>query len=309
MAAYIVRRLLWMIPVLLVVTMITFALMHAAPGGPFDSSGPGGRRLPEVIVRNLERQYGLNDPVPVQYVRWVGNMLVGDFGPSYSYRNRTVNDILFQGLPASVQLGSMAFLLSVVVGVPLGVIAALRQNKLPDYVATTISVIGVATPSFIISVFLQLIFAVNLGWFPTGGWRGPEYWVLPTIALSGFAIASIARYTRASMLEVTRRDYVRTAQSKGLRERTIVVIHMIRNALIPVITILGPIFAFLVTGSLIIETIFTIPGIGAFYITSIGTRDYGLIMALTVLFAVTIAVMNLIVDIAYAFIDPRIRYS
>jgi oligopeptide transport system permease protein len=309
MTAYIIRRLLWMIPVLLVVTMITFALMHAAPGGPFDSAGPGGRRLPEVIIRNLEAQYGLNDPVPVQYVRWVGNMLVGDFGPSYSYRNRTVNDILFQGLPASVQLGSMAFLLSVIVGVPLGVIAALRQNKLPDYVATPISVIGVATPSFIISVFLQLIFAVNLGWFPTGGWRGPEYWVLPTIALSGFAIASIARYTRASMLEVTRRDYVRTAQSKGLRERTIVVIHMIRNALIPVITILGPIFAFLITGSLIIETIFTIPGIGAFYITSIGTRDYGLIMALTVLFAVTIAVMNLVVDIAYAFIDPRIRYS
>ena len=309
MTAYIIRRLLWMIPVLLVVTMITFALMHAAPGGAFDSAGPGGRRLPEVIIRNLEAQYGLNDPVPVQYVRWVGNMLVGDFGPSYSYRNRTVNDILFQGLPASVQLGSMAFLLSVIVGVPLGVIAALRQNKLPDYVATTISVIGVATPSFIISVFLQLIFAVNLGWFPTGGWRGPEYWVLPTIALSGFAIASIARYTRASMLEVTRRDYVRTAQSKGLRERTIVVIHMIRNALIPVITILGPIFAFLITGSLIIETIFTIPGIGAFYITSIGTRDYGLIMALTVLFAVTIAVMNLVVDIAYAFIDPRIRYS
>lgn len=309
MTAYIIRRVLWMIPVLLVVTMITFALMHAAPGGPFDSAGPGGRRLPEVVIRNLENQYGLRDPMPVQYVRWVGNMLVGDFGPSYNYRNRTVNDILFQGLPASVQLGSMAFLLSVIVGVPLGVIAALRQNKLPDYVATTISVIGVATPSFIISVFLQLIFAVNLGWFPTGGWRGPEYWVLPTIALSGFAIASIARYTRASMLEVTRRDYVRTAQSKGLRERTIVVIHMIRNALIPVITILGPIFAFLITGSLIIETIFTIPGIGAFYISAIGSRDYGLIMALTVLFAVTIAMMNLIVDILYAYIDPRIRYS
>lgn len=309
MTSYIIRRVLWLIPVLVVVTMITFALMHAAPGGPFDSTGTGGRRLPEAVIRNLEAQYGLDDPIPVQYVRWVGNMLVGDFGPSYNYRNRTVNDILFQGLPASAQLGTMAFLLSVALGVPLGVVAALRQNKWPDYLATTVSVIGVATPSFIIAVFLQLIFAVKLGWFPTGGWKGPEYWVLPTLALSGFAIASIARYTRASMLEVTRRDYVRTAQSKGLRERSIVVIHMIRNALIPVVTILGPIFAFLVTGSLIIETVFTVPGIGRFFVDAITNRDYGLIMATTVLFAFTVALMNLVVDIAYAYIDPRIRYS
>jgi oligopeptide transport system permease protein len=309
MTSYIIRRVLWLIPVLLVVTMITFALMHAAPGGPFDSTGTGGRRLPEPVIRNLEQQYGLRDPIPVQYVRWVGNMLVGDFGPSYNYRNRTVNDILFQGLPASALLGTMSFLLSVALGIPLGVIAALRQNKWPDYLSTTVSVIGVATPSFIIAVFLQLFFAVRLHWFPTGGWKGPEYWVLPTIALSGFAIASIARYTRASMLEVTRRDYVRTAQSKGLRERTIVVIHMIRNALIPVVTILGPIFAFLVTGSLIIETVFTVPGIGRFFVDAITNRDYGLIMATTVLFAFTVALMNLIVDIAYAYIDPRIRYS
>jgi len=309
MTSYIIRRVLWLIPVLVVVTMITFALMHAAPGGPFDSTGTGGRRLPEAVIRNLEAQYGLDDPIPVQYVRWVGNMLVGDFGPSYNYRNRTVNDILFQGLPASAQLGTMAFLLSVALGVPLGVVAALRQNKWPDYLATTVSVIGVATPSFIIAVFLQLIFAVKLGWFPTGGWKGPEYWVLPTLALSGFAIASIARYTRASMLEVTRRDYVRTAQSKGLRERSIVVIHMIRNALIPVVTILGPIFAFLVTGSLIIETVFTVPGIGRFFVDAITNRDYGLIMATTVLFAFTVALMNLVVDIAYAYIDPRIRYT
>ena len=309
MIFYMVRRVLWLLPVLALVTVITFALMHAAPGGPFDSTGSGGRKLSPAVKANLEAQYGLDDPIPVQYVRWVGNMLVGDFGPSYNYRNRTVNDILFQGLPASAQLGTMAFLLSVVVGIPLGVISALRQNKWPDYLATTVSVIGVATPSFIIAVFLQLIFAVKLGWFPTGGWKGPEYWVLPTLALSGFAIASIARYTRASMLEVTRRDYVRTAQSKGLRERSIVVIHMIRNALIPVVTILGPIFAFLVTGSLIIETVFTVPGIGRFFVDAITNRDYGLIMATTVLFAFTVALMNLVVDIAYAYIDPRIRYS
>lgn len=308
MIFYIVRRFLWLLPVLVLVTVITFALMHATPGGPFDATDSGRRMNPQTRAALMDK-YHLNDPVPIQYASWVAHLVTGDFGPSYNYRNRTVNDILFQGLPASALLGTMAFLLSVAVGIPLGVVSALRQNKWPDYLATTISVIGVATPSFIIAVFLQLIFAVKLHWFPTGGWKGPEYWVLPTLALSGFAIASIARYTRASMLEVTRRDYVRTAQSKGLRERTIVIIHMIRNALIPVVTILGPIFAFLVTGSLIIETVFTVPGIGRFFVDAITNRDYGLIMATTVLFAFTVALMNLVVDIAYAYIDPRIRYS
>jgi oligopeptide transport system permease protein len=197
----------------------------------------------------------------------------------------------------------------VIVGIPLGVIAALNQNRWPDYLATFISVLGICTPSFVAALLLLVLFSVVFRWFPTYGWGDPSHWVLPTVALALFPIAQIARYTRASMLEVTRKDYVRTAESKGLKERTVVVVHMIRNAMIPVVTILGPVLAFLITGSFIIETIFSIPGIGRDYVTSIGQRDYGVIMAMTMLYAVVIAVMNLVVDILYAYIDPRIRYG
>jgi len=213
------------------------------------------------------------------------------------------------GIGITVQLGLQAFLLSVLIGIPLGVIAALRHNGWPDYLATFISVLGISTPSFVGAILLLVVFSVTLRWFPTFGWSDPSHWVLPTVALALLPIAQIARYTRASMLEVTRKDYVRTAQSKGLKERTVVIVHMIRNALIPVITILGPIMAFLITGSFIIETMFSIPGIGKYYVTSISQRDYGVIMAMTMLYAAAIAVMNLIVDVLYAYIDPRIRYS
>jgi oligopeptide transport system permease protein len=305
MTAYIIRRVLWLIPVLFVVSVITFVLMHAAPGGPWQRQKP----LPAAQIALLNQKYGLDDPVPVQYLRWAGGLITGDLGPSYKYRGRDVNDMVADGWFITFQLGVMAFVLAVLVGIPLGVIAALRQNGLPDYLSTAISVLGIATPSFVLAYLLVLVFASGLHWFPTGGWRGPNTWIMPTVALAAFPIASIARYTRASMLEVTRRDYVRTAQSKGLKERTIVVIHMIRNALIPVVTILGPIFAALVTGSFIIETIFFIPGIGSFYIDAIGQRDYGVLMAMTMLYAGVVAVMNLIVDVGYAWIDPRIRYS
>jgi len=203
----------------------------------------------------------------------------------------------------------MAFLLAVLVGVPLGMIAALRHNGLPDYAATLVSIAGIATPSFVLAMLLVLVFAVTLRWLPTHGWEGPSSYILPTVALAGYPIAQIARYTRASMLEVTRKDYVRTAYSKGLRERTVVTMHMTRNALIPVLTILGPLLAYLVTGSFIVELIFSIPGIGRFYVSGIGERDYGLIMAMTMLYAVVIAVLNLVVDVLYAYVDPRIRYS
>lgn len=305
MTAYIIRRVLWLIPVLFVVSVITFALMHSAPGGPWQREKP----LPAATVTLLNERYGLNQPIVGQYLIWAGNMLTGDLGPSYKYRSRDVNDMVATGIGPTLQLGVMAFVLSVLVGIPLGVIAALRQNKLPDYLATGISVIGIATPSFVLAFLLVLVFASGLHWFPTGGWHGPETWVMPTVALAAFPIAQIARYTRASMLEVTRKDYVRTAQSKGLKEGSIVVVHMIRNALIPVVTILGPIFAGLVTGSFIVETIYSIPGIGKFYVNSIGQRDYGVIMAMTMLYAAAVAVMNLVVDIGYAYIDPRIRYS
>jgi oligopeptide transport system permease protein len=305
---YIVRRVIWIVPVLFAVSLITFTLMHATPGGPWARE----KQLSARTVELLDQKYGLNDPVPVQYLRWVGGMLTGDLGPSYKYLDRSVNDIVGDGIGTTVHLGVMAFLLAVVVGIPLGVIGALRHNKIPDYVATFISVIGIATPSFVAAILLLVFFSVVLRWFPTHGWDGwanPGAMVLPTLALALFPIAQIARFTRASMLEVTRKDYVRTAQSKGLKERTIVTIHMIRNALIPVVTILGPVLAFLITGSFIIETIFSVPGIGRFYVISIGARDYGVIMAMTVLYATVIAVLNLVVDVLYAYIDPRIRYS
>jgi oligopeptide transport system permease protein len=304
---YIVRRVLWLIPVLFVISVITFLLMHAAPGTPFQPRSDKPLR-PEVLER-LEEQFGLNKPIHEQYLSWVANFVQGDLGPSYANRGRDVSEIVGDNMWNSIQLGVMAFLFSVVVGIPLGVIAALRQNKWPDYFATFFSVIGIATPSFVLAVLLVLMFSLTIRWFPTRGWDGPEYWVLPTIALGSYGIAQLARYTRASMLEVTRKDYVRTALSKGLKERTVVVVHMLRNAFIPIVTILGPLLAGLITGSFIIESIFGIPGIGRFFVDAIGRRDYGLIMAVTLLYAFVIAVMNLIVDIAYAWIDPRIRYS
>jgi oligopeptide transport system permease protein len=303
--AYIGRRFLWIIPVLFTVSIITFFLMHAVPGGPWDRD----KRLPAATQDRLNAKYGLDQPIYIQYITWAGKFIQGDLGPSYRYTDRTVNEIVADGFWTTVQLGVMAFILSVIVGIPLGIFAALGHNRGPDYVSTSLSIVGIATPSFVLSILLIVFFAVQLGWFPTGGWKGPQYWVLPTIALAGFPIAVIARYTRASMLEVTRKDYIRTAHSKGLRDQAVVSRHMIRNALIPVVTILGPTLAFLVTGSFIIERIFGIPGIGQFYITSISTRDYSLLMAMTMLYAFAVAFLNVVVDVLYAYIDPRIRYS
>jgi oligopeptide transport system permease protein len=303
--AYIGRRFLWIIPVLFTVSIITFFLMHAVPGGPWDRD----KRLPQATQDRLNAKYGLDQPIFIQYITWAGKFIQGDLGPSYRYTDRSVNDIVADGIWTTVQLGIMAFLLSVVVGIPLGIFAALGHNRGPDYVSTSLSIVGIATPSFVLAIMLIVFFAVQLRWFPTGGWKGPDTWVLPTIALAGFPIAVIARYTRASMLEVTRKDYIRTAHSKGLSDQAVVSRHMIRNALIPVVTILGPTLAFLVTGSFIIERIFGIPGIGQFYITSISTRDYSLLMAMTMLYAFAVAFLNVVVDVLYAYIDPRIRYS
>ncbi|MFL5684592.1 MAG: ABC transporter permease [Chloroflexota bacterium] len=305
MINYLARRILWIIPVLFAVSVITFFLMHAVPGGPWDAE----KRLPANVQARLNAQYGLDKPLYEQYVQWAGGFVTGDLGPSYRSRDRRVNDIIGDGIGVTFQLGVMAFALSVLVGIPLGIFAALGHNRWPDYLSTSISIIGIATPSFVLAILLIVVFSIGLGWFPTGGWKGPQYWVLPTVALAGFPIAVIARYTRASMLEVTRKDYIRTAQSKGIGGRDVVSRHMIRNALIPVVTILGPTLAFLVTGSFIIETIFSVPGIGRFYVSAISQRDYSLLMAMTILYAFTVAFLNVVVDVLYAYIDPRIRYS
>lgn len=305
MASYLTRRLLWIIPVMFTVSIITFVLMHSVPGGPWDRE----KRLPAAVETRLNAEYGLDQPLYIQYINWATQFIQGDLGPSYRFQDRRVNDLIADGLMTTVQLGLMAFVLAVVVGIPLGIFAALGHNRAPDYASTSLSIIGIATPSFVLAILLIVVFSVRLGWFPTGGWKGPEYWVLPTIALAGFPIAVIARYTRASMLEVTRKDYIRTAHSKGLQRQAVVSRHMIRNALIPVITILGPTLAFLVTGSFIIERIFNIPGVGQYYLNAITTRDYSLLMAMTMLYAFAVAFLNVVVDVLYAYIDPRIRYS
>src|SRR5215212_3947871 len=305
MIRYIVRRLLWIIPVLFVVTFLTFMLMHAVPGGPWARE----KALPQGTIDRLNQKYGLDQPVYMQYATWVGNLAQGNLGPSYKYTDRTVNDIVADGIWTTVQLGLMAFFLAVAVGIPLGIFAALGHNRWPDYLSTGISIIGISMPSFVLAILLVVFFGVTLKWLPTGGWKGPETWILPAIALAGFPIAVIARYTRASMLEVTRKDYIRTAHSKGLRDQAVVSRHMIRNALIPVVTILGPTLAFLVTGSFIIETIFSVPGVGRYYISAISTRDYSLLMAMTMLSAFAVAFLNVVVDVLYGYIDPRIRYS
>jgi oligopeptide transport system permease protein len=305
MIGYIVRRFLWIIPVLFVVSVITFSLMHATPGGPWARE----KALPANMVDRLNQKYGLDQPVYIQYITWAGNLVQGNLGPSYKFVDRTVNDIVAGGIGTTVQLGLMAFVLAVLVGIPLGVLSALGHNRWPDYLATGISVIGISMPSFVLAILMILFFGVTLKILPTGGWKGPDTWVLPTVALASFPIAIIARYTRASMLEVTRKDYIRTAHSKGVGDRAVVSRHMLRNALIPVVTILGPTLAFLVTGSFIIETVFGIPGIGRYYVTSIGQHDYGVLMAMTILYAFVVAFLNLVVDVTYAFIDPRIRYS
>jgi oligopeptide transport system permease protein len=279
--------------------------MHSVPGGPWDRE----KRLPAAVVTRLNAEYGLDQPLHIQYINWATDFVTGDLGPSYRYQDRRVNDIVGDGLGTTMQLGIMAFIVAVIIGIPLGIFAALGHNRWPDYLSTSLSIVGIATPSFVLAILLIVFFGVQLRWFPTGGWKGPETWVLPTMALAGFPIAVIARYTRASMLEVTRKDYIRTAHSKGIGNNAVVSRHMIRNALIPVVTILGPTLAFLVTGSFIIERIFNIPGVGQFYLNSITTRDYSLLMAMTVLYAFAVAFLNVVVDILYAYIDPRIRYS
>ncbi|HSM38807.1 MAG TPA: ABC transporter permease [Candidatus Limnocylindrales bacterium] len=306
MAAYIARRSLWLIPVVLAVSLITFLLMHLAPGSPFQQSSD--KVLPADVIERLDRQFGLDAPLWQQYLNWLGGMVTGDLGPSYRIRGRDVLDLLGDRIWISLQLGLMAFGLAVVLGIPLGMVAALNHNRWPDYAATFISVIGIATPSFVLAALLVMLFSDTLHWLPTGGWRAPQYWVLPTVALSAFGIAQLARFTRAGMLDVMRYDYVRTARSKGLRERTIVLTHVARNACIPVVTVLGPLLVGLVTGSFVVETIYGIPGVGRLFVAAIGQRDYGVIMAVMLLYSVAIAVMNLVVDVAYAWVDPRIRY-
>jgi ABC-type dipeptide/oligopeptide/nickel transport system permease component len=304
---FIIRRLLWTIPVILVVILFTFVLMRQIEGNPFRTSE---RAVPESIQRNLERKYGLDKPWYVQYGKVVQGVFTFDLGPSLVLRNRDVNDIVRTHFPPSLELGGLAMLFALVFGIPLGMLSALKANTWVDYSSMVFANVGFAIPSFLVSTLLIYFFALKWGdWtgFPTSGWDSWESKVLPTIALGLGPMAYFARLTRGTMLETMQQDYIRTARAKGLRWRRVVVVHTLRNSLIPVVTAAGPILGFLITGSFIVERIFAIPGIGQYYVTAVEARDYSVVMGLTVLLALIVIIANLVVDILYGVLDPRTR--
>jgi len=304
MATFILRRILFLLPVLFFVALMTFVLMHVTPGGPWDREKP----LSPAAVANLNAKYHLDLPPPQQFLLYVWDALHGDFGPSYTHPDESVADIIKSGIGITAQLGAFAFLFALAFGLPLGVLAALRHNRLGDYAAMFAAVFGYSIPNFVLATFGIVLFAAVWHLLPTGGWDSWKAWILPPIALGLGPAAAVARYTRASMLDVIRQDYVRTSRAKGLRELVVVRRHEVKNALLPVVTVLGPTVAYLVTGSFVVETIFHIPGIGTNFVDSILARDYPLIMASVLLYATAVAVANLLVDLSYAVLDPRIRY-
>ncbi|RME76029.1 MAG: ABC transporter permease [Chloroflexi bacterium] len=362
MLAYIIRRVLWSIPVLLLLAFAIFALMRAIPGGPFDFVGD--KSLPKAVVENLERRYHLDWPLGWQFSSYIlgdditgaicrglnflpgcdvvgeaarsGNakgLIRGDLGMAFKLRGRTVNDLVRESFPISFQLGIIAISLSVLIGLPAGVIAALKQNTWIDYLSSFLAVVGLSIPSLVLGPLLIWIFPLTLGrlypdlfgWIPIATWGakppfilgifprslGFEFWahaILPATALGLAFSASIARLTRASLLQVIREDYIRTARAKGLPERAVVIVHALKNSLIPVITVLGPLLVAVVTGTFVIEQIFGIPGMGKHFVTSIGNRDYPIITGVTMIYATLLVLANLVVDILYAWLDPRIRY-
>jgi oligopeptide transport system permease protein len=306
LTAFILRRILWAVPVLWAIATITFFLMHSVPGGPFDRE----RELPPTVRANLERKYGLDDPLHEQYVTYLKNLLQGDLGVS-TQNQRPVTTIIREGLTVSLQLGISAFVFATLFGFTLGVIAALNHNRPGDYLGVFVATVGSAMPNFILATFLVIIFSVQLGWTDVIGWElwNPQKMILPMVSLGMLPAAYIARITRASMLDVLNQDYVRTARAKGLSEWSVILRHTVRNAMVPILTVLGPIFAVLVTGSFIIETTFAINGVGRYFVSSIGARDYGVIMGTTLFFAAIVVIANLVVDLLYAVVDPRIRYG
>ncbi len=306
MLRLIAKRTLEAIPTLLFLITISFFMMRLAPGSPFT----GEKNLPPAVMANIEAKYHLNDPLWLQYLHYLQQLLQGDFGPSFKYKDYTINELLAQALPVSVELGIYAFIVAVILGVTAGIIAALKQNSVFDYTLMTFAMVGVAVPSFVKAPLLVLIFAVTLKWLPAGSWNDgalPNI-ILPVTALSAGYIASIARIMRGSMIETMNSQFIRTARAKGLPMRHIVIKHALRPAMLPVISYLGPAFVGIITGSIVIETIFGLPGIGQLFVNGALNRDYSLVLSLTILVGVLTIVFNAVVDILYALIDPKIKY-
>jgi ABC-type dipeptide/oligopeptide/nickel transport system permease component len=303
--AYIIRRVLALIPTLLLIYTITFFLMHSTPGGPWDTSE---KPLPADVQERLKAAYGLDKPLWQQYGEFLGKAVQGDLGPSYTQRSRSVVQILSETFPVSLQLAAVATAIAVLVGVPLGILGAVRHNKPLDYFATFVSVFGISTPAYVVTSLLVLILASKLRLLPTSGWDGirSSKIIIPALSLALYPMAVLARYTRSSMLEVMRTDYLRTARAKGIAERGVIVRHALRNALLPVITIAGIVLADIATGSFFVETIYQVPGVGRYFVQSISGRDYPVILGTVLLLGLVVSVMNLVVDLLYPLLDPRI---
>lgn len=305
MLKYILKRLLAVIPVLWVVATITFFLMRLAPGGPFSSE----KQVPEEIMKNLEAKYHMDEPLPMQYLRYLGQVAQGDLGPSFRYTSRTVNEIIIETFPVSAKVGLLGLLYALLLGIFSGVFAASKPNSARDYVSMAFSMLGICLPSFVIGPLFMLVFAVKLEWFNVGGWETPKDVVLPAITLGTMYAAYFARLTRAGILDVIKQDYIRTAYAKGLPAWLVMYRHTLKGGLLPTVSFLGPAAAAILTGSLVVESIFNIPGLGRFFVQSALNRDYTLVMGTVLFIALLIVIMNLLVDVAYAFLNPRISYD
>lgn len=307
MLSYILKRMLSAIPTLLIIITVAFFLIRSAPGGPFDTD----RDLPPQVEANLNEKYHLDEPLIQQYGRYLWDVVRGDFGPSFQYRDYTVNELIASGFPVSLRLGLSAILLALVIGGIAGIIAALRQNSATDYSVMTVAMLGISIPNFVVAPILILVFGVYLGWLPAGGWNNGAFanTILPIISLALLQIAFVARIARGSMIEVLRSNYIRTARAKGLPGWKIVFKHGIKPALLPVVSYLGPAAAAVITGSVVIEQIYGIPGLGRHFVQGALNRDYTLVMGVVIFYGVLIITFNLLVDIVYAWLDPKVRYS
>lgn len=306
MLKFILRRCLEAIPTLFILITISFFMMRLAPGSPFT----GERNLPPEVMANIEAKYHLNDPVLKQYGNYLLQLAQGDFGPSFKYKDYSVNDLVASAFPVSAKLGAAAFVFAVILGVTAGTVAALYQNSRWDYTIMGFAMTGVVIPSFVVAPLLVLVFSITLGWLPAGGWNGGagKYVLLPMVALSLSYIASIARITRGAMIEVLHANFIRTARAKGLPMRHIILRHALKPALLPVFSYMGPAFVGIITGSMVIETIFGLPGIGQLFVNGALNRDYSLVLSLTILVGGLTILFNAIIDVLYAVIDPKIRY-
>ncbi len=306
MFKFIMKRIFEAIPTLLVLIAVSFFLMRFAPGNPFSSERP----LPPEVMANINAKYGLDKPVFEQYTTYLTNILQGDFGPSFKYKDFTVNELVSNALPVSAKVGFLAFIFTVIMGVTVGTIAALRQNSWLDYGIMATAMLGVVMPSFVLAPVLIYIFSINLGWLPAGGWNDGsfQYMALPIIGMSLLYVATFARITRGSMIETLNSNFIRTARAKGLSYRYIIIKHALKPALLPVVSYMGPAFVGIITGSVVIETIFGLPGIGKLFVNAAFNRDYSLVMGITILIGFLFILFNAVVDILLAMIDPKIRY-